>query len=1145
MKHEFVHLHLHTSYSLLDGYASIDNILDKAVEDKMKAVAITDHGVMFGVVDFYTKAMQRGIKPVLGCEMYVSPRNMNQKENIDRNPYHLVLLAETQEGYSNLLYLVSKSYIDGFFDDKPRIDEELLYEHHRGLIALSSCLEGKVQQNLLYGNYKKAFEAALKYNDIFGKNNFFLEMQYHGIAEEKKVNTLLKKLSKETSIDLVVTNNVHYTDKEDSKTHEIILCIKEGCQIDEIDRMEFKTDEFYFKTQSEMYELFSDDFDALNNTCKIAERCNVTFDFNTHHLPDFTPPNNYSTKKYFLKLCEDGLNKKYPNYDEKVKKRFDYEIKIIEEMGYIEYFLIVRDFVDYAKTHDIPVGPGRGSAAGSIISYCLNITDVDPLKFNLLFERFLNPERISMPDIDIDFCDEKRDLVIEYVKKKYHEDHVAQIITFGTFGARLAIKDVARVFGYTAAESDKLAKTIPEDDRKSSIRTILNKNDKLKKIYSENESVKKIIDFSSKIEGLPRHTSTHAAGIVICKEPVYTYVPLYMRDNTISTQFVMTELEKFGLLKMDFLGLKTLSVIQKTLNTVKNNKEKEIDFKNIDFNNKKVYELISSGKTLGVFQLESYSMRNFMKELMPDNFDDMVAGISLHRPGPMESIPSYIKNKNTPDKIKYDDESLISILEPTRGILIYQEQVMQIVRKLAGYSYGRADLVRKAMSKKNKSIMEKEREYFIYGSDKVNPKIPGCIKNGISETTANKIYDKMIDFGDYGYNKSHAVSYGVLAYRTAYLKTFYTAEFMSSLMSSVINNPDKISEYVKDSIDMKIEILKPDINKSLPFFTVEGQNIRYALSAVKNVGEIAAKIIHGEIEKKGEYKDFYDFADRINNVSKKSIESLIKCGAFDTLHTNRASLLSSYEIIIDNAYKQNKNKIKGQLSFYKITNDNLNTPMLKVSDFNLKQKLKLEKELLGLYLSGHPLEEFKNDLKDITDCDISDIKNGNYQVFKGKKIRIAGILSSYKIITSKSNKNMAFALVEDKYSSLEIILFPTIFQKYMDILTNDNCGQAIFIYGETTVNEEGEVKIKVSKICPLKNMIGKKIYIKIENIKKYDKISKIKNIIKKYPGKNKIIFFDSENSKPYVFDKWSSMQLNFESKRDLEQIYGADNVRIK
>lgn len=1006
MDKKFVHLHLHTPYSLLDGFSKINEVIEKAKNLGMDSVAITDHGVMFGVVDFYKTAKKNGIKPIIGCELYTSARTHKDKETVDKKSGHIILLAKSNEGYKNLIKLVSIGFVDGFYY-KPRVDYGLLEKYSEGIICLSACLAGDVQQQILAGNYEKAKEIALRLENIYGKGNFYLEMQDHNIAEQKRVNIYLRKLSMDTKIPLVVTNDVHYVDKKDYKSHEILLCIQTGKTLADEQKMEFQTNEFYFKSQEEMYDIFSGDEEALANTQKIADMCNVEFDFNSYHLPKYSVPSNYTAFEYLKKLCDEGIKQRYEIVSDDIKNRLDFELNVINQMGYVEYFLIVWDFINYAKINNIMVGPGRGSAAGSIVSYALKITDIDPIKFGLLFERFLNPERVSMPDIDIDFCYEKRDKVIDYVKEKYGKDHVSQIITFGTFKARLAVRDSARVMGISYALADRVAKMIPHA-LKMSIEIALNINSDLKKLYDNDETVHNLIDVAKGIENLPRHASTHAAGVVISKNPVDNYVPLYVQDDNITTQFTMTTLEELGLLKMDFLGLRTLTVIQKTIENIKKNKNIEIDLETLDYDDKKVYELISSGKTLGIFQIESGGMRKFMKELKPEHLEDIIAGISLYRPGPMDSIPMYIKNKENNSNIKYIHEKLKPILSVTNGIMIYQEQVMQAVRDLAGYSYGRADLVRRAMSKKKMDVMEQERKNFVYGNEEEN--IIGCIKNGVDEESANKIFDDMIDFANYAFNKSHAAAYAVISYQTAYLKTHYKVEFMAALMSSVIGNIDKIIEYKIDCEENDVKILPPDINYSYSDFHVENDAIRFPLSALKGIGFAVADNIAFEREKNGDYTSFEDIVERLEskNINKKVVESLIKSGAIDSLIPNRASIMSNYESIINSIQLRKKNNIQGQISFF--NNESIKNyrqdSIVKIKEFSHEILLSMEKDILGFYLSGNPLDKYKKIIDsnvNINSVQIKEINEENTSIsdIENLKIGIVGIINKIKINSTK------------------------------------------------------------------------------------------------------------------------------------------------
>lgn len=1153
---KFTHLHLHTPYSLLDGFAKIDKVIQRAKDFGMDSIAITDHGVMFGVVEFYKKAKKSGLNPIIGCEVYTAARTMKNKESLDKRSGHLVLLAENNEGYKNLIKLVSAGFVEGFYY-KPRIDYELLESHSKGLIALSACLAGDVQQRILDGNFAQAKETALRLNKIFGQGNFFLEMQDHGIKEQKRVNIFLRKLSLDTGIPLVVTNDVHYVDKEDAKTHDVLLCIQTGKTLADEHKMEFETDEFYLKSFDEMRELFPENQDALNNTWEIAQRCKVDFDFNKTHLPEYNSPIGMTKSKYLRNLCEEGIQQRYGKINQNLKDRLDFELNVIENMGYVEYFLIVWDFIDFSKKNNIQVGPGRGSAAGSIVAYSLGITDVDPIKYSLLFERFLNPERVTLPDIDIDFCYEKRDQVINYVKKKYGEDHVSQIITFGTLGARSSIRDVGRVLGVPYAEVDKIAKEIPFA-LNMTIDRALEMNSALDKLYKDNDMTRELIDIARNVEGLPRHASTHAAGVVISKEPVDHYVPLYtQQDESVTTQFPMGTLEELGLLKMDFLGLRTLTVIQKTLEFIEINHRERIDFSSMEYDDPKVYELFSSGDTLGVFQLESSGMRRFMKELKPDTFEDIIAGISLYRPGPMESIPQYVKNKNSGEQIQYIHKKMVPILEVTRGILVYQEQVMQVVRDLAGYSYGRSDLVRRAMSKKKMDVMEEERRNFVYGRDHEDGSIDilGCIRNGIDEKTANKIYDDMIDFAKYAFNKSHAAAYAVLAYQTAYLKTYYTVEFMAAIMTSVSGNTDKVVEYIRECERLNIQVLKPDINKSFSDFSVEKNNIRYSLNAVKNIGVNVVTSIVQERDNKGPFLDFYDMVYRLDSkdLNKRVVESMIKCGALDEITINRASIMAAYENIIVGVHNSKKNNIEGQLSLFDGSKiDGIKKPEVKqeiiyLSEFGEKELLTMEKEVLGLYLSGHPLNQFKDVLKKTASTDTLIIREyqENYAENQDKdnmKLIIGGIVSKKSIKSTRRNEMMAFVTLEDMYGSIEIIVFPKIFSDIAPLLIDDS---PILVSGRLSIKEDDQPKIIAEKIEGLNDSINRGIYLKLDDINDEKMQRSINILLKKFPGSSLVYFYDNKTKKVYLPFDGKKIELCDELIEDLEDLLGKDNVRTK
>ena len=1147
MSADFAHLHVHTEYSLLDGFSRVKKLIKRTKDLGMSSVAITDHGSMFGVIDFYKEAKKLGIKPIIGCELYTASRSLRDKDpNFDKRYGHLVLLAENMTGYQNLIKLVSVSYVDGFYY-KPRVDIETLKQHSKGIICLSACLAGDVSNALLNRNYKKAKEIAIEYNEIFGQGNFFLELQDHNLPEQKEVNASLVKLSKELNIPLVATNDIHYVDKTDAKAHDVLLCIQMGKTLNDPGRMKFGSDEFYLKSRDEMEELFPYAIEALDNTVEIAERCNVEFDFNTIHLPNYEVPEGYTTSKYLEELCYKGLYERYENPSEEILERLKYELGVINKMGYVEYFLITWDFINFAKENNIMVGPGRGSAAGSIVAYTLRITDIDPIKYNLLFERFLNPERVSMPDIDVDFCYERREEVIDYVKRKYGEDHVAQIITFGTMGAKLAIRDVGRVLDIPYNKVDKIAKEIP-NSLGMTIDKALETNPNLKEMYEQDQETKTIINISKELEGMLRHASTHAAGVVISKKPIDEYVPLYKHQDAISTQFTMTTLEELGLLKMDFLGLRTLTVIRDALDLIEKNHNIKIDFSKMDYDDPKVFELLSSGNTLGVFQLESAGMRSFMKQLKPSNFEDIVAGISLYRPGPMDSIPTYIENKHNPDKITYIHEKLKPIMEVTYGCLIYQEQVMEVVRELGGYSYGRSDLVRRAMGKKKMDVMEEERQYFIHGKtdEDGNIEIAGCVRNGVDENIANQIFDDMIDFAKYAFNKSHAAAYGVISYETAYLKTYYPVEFMAALITSVMGNTDKVVEYIRECNALNINVLKPDINKSFAKFSVEDNNIRFGLAAVKNVGVNVINNIVIEREENGEFTDFVNLIKRLDNkdINKRVIESLIKCGGFDEMGYNRASLLMGYEKVLESVSLERKKNVRGQISLFdgfgeseelnKFENEINSIP--NIEEYDEREKLALEKEVLGMYVTGHPLSEYEEELNKKTSINTKKLKElkedmDKFLAMDQQNVIIGGMISQKRIQTTKRNEIMAFLEIEDLYGSIEIIVFPKILKQYNTIVNEENI---VYIKGRLNIQEDN-AKIIAEEIKDINDKTpftqttkkvynkqedkqGEKLFIKIDDINDRQKLEKIEKILKFYPGKEPVFLCTTVPKKKY---KWN------------------------
>ena len=1070
----FAHLHVHTEYSLLDGSNKIKEYVSRVKELGMTAAAITDHGVMFGIIDFYRAAKAAGINPVLGCEVYVATGSRFDKEAIGKDEdryYHLVLLAENNEGYANLMKIVSRGFTEGYYY-KPRVDYDLLREYHEGIIALSACLAGEVQKNLARGFYDEGKKAALRYEEIFGKGNFFLELQDHGIPEQGIVNQQLLRLSEDTGIELVATNDVHYTYAEDEKPHDILLCLQTGKKLADEDRMRYEGGQYYVKSKEEMAELFPYALQALENTQKIADRCHVEIEFGVTKLPKFDVPEGYSSWEYLNKLCFDGLKGRYgENPEQALVDRLNYELSVIKSMGYVDYFLIVWDFIHFARQNNIMVGPGRGSAAGSIVSYTLGITNIDPIRYQLLFERFLNPERVSMPDIDVDFCFERRQEVIDYVVRKYGKDRVVQIVTFGTLQARGVLRDVGRVMDLPYAFVDSIAKMIPKE-LNITLDRALTMNQELKKLYEDDPQVRELIDMSKRLEGLPRHTSMHAAGVVISQKSVDEYVPLALgADNTVVTQFTMTTLEELGLLKMDFLGLRTLTVIQDAIQLVQKSTGERIVPEKMNYDDKEVLDLIGSGKTDGIFQLESAGMKSFMKELKPRSLEDIIAGISLYRPGPMDFIPKYIKGKNHPELITYDCPQLEPILSPTYGCIVYQEQVMQIVRDLAGYSLGRSDLVRRAMSKKKGDVMQRERRNFVYGNEEEG--IPGCVKNGISETVANKIYDDMIDFAKYAFNKSHAAAYAVVAYQTAYLKYYHPVEFMAALMTSVIDNPGKVAEYIYTCRQMGIDILPPDINRGFGNFSVDGGNIRYGLAAIKSIGRPVIEAIIREREERGEFKNLKDFMERLSGkeVNKRTVESFIKSGAFDSLKGTRKQHMMIYIQIMDQVNQEKKYALSGQMSLFDIVDEeqkkDFEIALPDVGEYQKETMLAFEKEVLGVYITGHPLEEYEEKWRkniSATTLDFQlDEETGRTRVHDGEKAVVGGMITSKTIKYTKTNKTMAFITVEDLMGTVEIVIFPRDYEKNQQYLQEDN---KVFVKGRVSEEDDNASKLICEEVIP-------------------------------------------------------------------------------
>lgn len=1145
----FTHLHVHTEFSLLDGSCKIKEIVARAKELGMDSLAITDHGVMYGVIDFYKAAKEVGIKPIIGCEVYVAPGSRFNKEagQSEDKYHHLVLLAENNKGYANLMKIVSKGFIDGFYY-KPRVDYEVLEQYHEGIIALSACLAGEVQKYLARGFYEEGKKAALRYQDIFGKGNYYLELQDHGIPEQKMVNSSLLRMSKELDIELVATNDVHYINAEDSVAHDILLCIQTGKKVSDEDRMRYEGGQFYLKSEDEMRKLFPYALQALENTHKIAQRCNVEIEFGVTKLPRYDVPEGYTSWEYLNYLCTKGLNEKYPDDDGTLRERLDYELGIINKMGYVDYFLIVWDFINYAKSNDIMVGPGRGSAAGSIVSYCLGITDIDPIKYDLLFERFLNPERVSMPDIDVDFCYERRQEVIDYVVRKYGKDRVVQIVTFGTLAARNVIRDVGRVLDLPYAVVDEVAKMIPKDIG-ITIQKALDQSEDFRKLYNSNEEVKNLINMAKRLEGLPRHTSMHAAGVVISQKSVDEYVPLSRAsDGSVTTQYIMTTLEELGLLKMDFLGLRTLTVIQNAVKYAEKSTGRKIDINKIDYNDKNVLDYIGTGKTDGIFQLESSGMKNFMKELKPQSLEDIIAGISLYRPGPMDFIPKYLDGKNNPDNITYDCPQLEKILKPTYGCIVYQEQVMQIVRELAGYTLGRSDLVRRAMSKKKQSVMEKEKKNFVYGNPEENVK--GCIANGIDEQIAIKIYNDMMDFAKYAFNKSHAAAYAVVSYQTAFLKYYYPVEYMAALMTSVIENSTKVSEYIVTSRSMGIKLLPPDINEGESGFSVKNNSIVYGLSAIKSIGKSVIDTIVEERELNGKYTSLKNFIERLSGkeVNKRTVENFIKAGAFDSLDGNRRQLMTAYSRIIDSVNEEKKKSITGQMSLFDLVSDedkaDYEIRMPDLEEYSKEEKLAFEKEVLGVYVSGHPLEQYEDkwrkNVKSFTKDFITD-EEGNTIAKDNTTTIVGGMIDTITLKTTRTGKTMAFITLEDLYGVMEILIFPNVLERYRYMLKEN---EKIFVKGKVSIGDDEQGKLICDQIISF-DKVPRELWIQFKDKNEYMlKENELLEFIRNSDGNDTLIIYCKAEKVKKVFPRNMRINADADMINQLSEKYGADNVKV-
>ena len=1145
----FTHLHVHTEYSLLDGSNKIQEYVNRVRELGMDSAAITDHGVMYGVIDFYRAARAAGINPILGCEVYVAPGSRFDREigSGDDRYYHLVLLAENNQGYANLMKIVSKSFVEGFYY-KPRVDLQLLEKYHEGLIALSACLAGEVARFLTRGMYEDAKAAALRYQDIFGKGNFFLELQDHGIPEQQNVNQQLLKMHRETGIELVATNDVHYTLAEDAQPHDVLLCLQTGKKLSDENRMRYDGGQYYVKSPEEMERLFPYATEALENTHKIAVRCHVEIEFGVTKLPKFDVPEGYTSWEYLNELCFKGLEERYQPVTEELKERLNYELSTIKNMGYVDYFLIVWDFIRYARDHDIMVGPGRGSAAGSLVAYTLGITQLDPIRYDLLFERFLNPERVSMPDIDVDFCFERRQEVIDYVRRKYGDDCVVQIVTFGTLAARGVIRDVGRVMDLPYAQVDTIAKMIPQE-LNITIDKALKMNPELKKTYEDQPEIHDLIDTARRLEGLPRHTSMHAAGVVISQKDVSEYVPLSRaQDGSIVTQFTMTTLEELGLLKMDFLGLRTLTVIQNAVHLIEQDTGVHLDMQQIDYNDKKVLDSLGTGRSDGVFQLESAGMKNFMKELKPQSLEDVIAGISLYRPGPMDFIPQYICGKNHPDTIQYDCPQLEPILKPTYGCIVYQEQVMQIVRNLAGYTLGRSDLVRRAMSKKKAAVMEKERQNFVYGNEAEG--VPGCIANGISEQVANKIYDEMIDFAKYAFNKSHAAAYAVVSYQTAFLKYYYPVEFMAALMTSVIEMPNKVAEYIQVCRQMGISILPPDVNCGIYGFSVDHGAIRYGLSAIKSVGRPVINALVEEREKNGTYRSLKDFIERLTGiVNKRAIENFIKAGALDCLEGNRRQKMNVYGQIVDSIAQEKKNSFAGQMSLFDLVSDedkkDFEIRMPNVGEYDKEMVLAFEKEVLGIYLSGHPLEGYRGIMDKMISAKTTDFQpdeeSGIPKVYDGQKVIIGGMITERTIKYTRNNKVMAFLTVEDLVGTVEVVVFPRDYEKWQTLITDD---ARVFIQGRVNAEDDRPSKLILEKVHSFED-IPREIWIQFKDKAEYSATeAELQSFLQSASGTSAVVIYLKDVKAMKRLPAAFCIRINEEILSELKKKYGESNVKV-
>ena len=1154
----FVHLHTHTEYSLLDGSNKIKNYVNRVKELGMNAAAITDHGVMYGVIDFYKAAKDAGINPIIGCEIYVAPNSRFDRElsHGDDKYYHLVLLAENNKGYENLMKIVSIGFTEGYYY-RPRVDFETLEKYHEGLIALSACLAGEIPRYLLRGFYEEAKQVALKYRNCFGRDSFFLELQDHGMSDQKRVNADLLRMSQETGIELVCTNDIHYTYEEDVESHDVLLCIQTGKKITDEDRMRYEGGQFYVKSEEEMASLFPYARQALENTQKIADRCHVEIEFNNYKIPKYDVPEGFaSAKEFLIHICEEGFAKKYgknPEYTEDERKQIhadmEYELDIIEKMGFVEYILIVWDYINWSRTHDCWVGPGRGSAAGSRVCYCTGITNIDPVKYNLLFERFLNPERVSMPDIDVDFEYAERYRAIEYVTEKYGKESVTQIVTFGTMAARGVIKAVGKALDFPYADMDKLAKMVPME-LNITIEKALTMNPELRALYEGDKAMRDLIDMAQKLEGLPNHTSVHAAGVVIYPGIASDYVPLgRASDGSPTAEYNMVQLEELGLLKMDFLGLRTLTVLKDAVKNIKASKGIDIDIDHIDFNDKGTLDFIGTGKTEGVFQLESVGMQNFMKELKPQSFEDIVAGISLYRPGPMDFIPNYIKGKNNPESITYVTPELESILEPTYGCIVYQEQVMQIVQKLAGYTMGQADNIRRAMSKKKQYVIDAERKNFVYGNAEQG--IKGCVANGITEAAANSIYDSMVDFAKYAFNKSHAAAYAVISVQTAWLKYYYPVEFMAALMTSVIDNSAKASEYLYHCKELGIAVLPPDINKGWGEFTTEGNNVRYGLYAIKSLGRPVIDKIIEERKIGGPYRTLQDFIERNaeREINKRAVENLIKAGACDSLDGTRKQMTMTHASMIDQAASKKKSSISGQMSLFDLVSEeekaDYEIKYPDVGEFPKEMMLAFEKEVLGIYLSGHPLEEYMDKMNKNTTAHTNDFvrdeETGEIKVKDNAHVVVGGLIAEKTIKFTRNNKAMAFISIEDLTGTVEVIIFPKDYERYQRYLNTD---EKVFVVGHATVEDEQNGKIICERIVPF-DETPKELWLQFATMDDYNEKAKVvMDILYDSDGNDDVVIYIANPKAMKKLGKNQSVNANGELLSNLTKFLGEKNVKV-